>query len=286
MPWLATAAGLEHEARSRPARAKRRTWVAREDDTVIGWCEAELAWSTHSEDTADVWVFVRGDRRGRGLGAKLYELGERHLLGVGARELRTVVPDESGVRFAERLGFVRTREEVPSAVDPRTVDTSRLDALVEDLARQGFRLVPLAEAERRPHELHALYAAAAADMPEDHPETNIPYEEWVTETLGKPDLSRAGSFVFVHDERPVSLSFVDVDPVRALAEQELTGTAPDFRRRGLARAAKLSVVRWCAQQGIERLATSNDGENAGMLAINRELGFEPSQSWFSYIRRV
>ena len=260
--------------------------MAVEDDAVVGWIEAEFAWSTDSEDTADVWVFVGSPWRGRGHGAALYELGERHVLDEGARELRTVVVDEAGARFAERRGYLRAREEVPSAVDPRTVDTSRLDPLLTALAADGFLLVPLQEAERRPRELHALYAAAAADMPEDHPETNIPYDEWVEETLAKPELSREGSFVVVRDDQPVALSFVLVDPARSLAEQELTGTAPEFRRRGLARAAKLAVVRWCAEHGIERLTTSNDGENAGMLAINRELGFEPSQSWFAYLRRV
>ena len=63
-------------------------------------------------------------------------------------------------------------------------------------------------------------------------------------------------------------------------------TAPALRRRGLATVVKLAVARWCAEHGIERLTTSNDGENAGMLAINRELGFRPSQPWFSYLRRV
>ena len=200
--------------------------------------------------------------------------------------LRTIAVDDGGVRFAEAHGFTRARTEFPSAVDPRTVDTSRLDELVERLEADGFRLVPLSQAESRPRELHALYTAAAADVPEDDPETNVPYEEWLEDTLGKPDLSREGSVVVVHGDTPAALSLIEVDHVRRLADQELTGTAPAYRRRGLARAAKLAVVRWCAEQGIERLATSNDGENAGMLAINRELGFEPQPPWFTYRRRV
>ena len=34
-------------------------------------------------------------------------------------------------------------------------------------------------------------------------------------------------------------------------------------------------MRWCAEHGIERLATGNDATNAGMLAINDELGYRP-----------
>lgn len=272
--------------RSRPPRAKRRAWVALDDDEVVGWAEAEFAWSTDSDETADVWAYVGPPRRGRGCGAALYELGERHVIEQGARELRTIAVDEDGMRFAEHRGFIRSREEVPSVVDPRTIDTSRLDALLVELAADGFRLVTLREAARRPRELHALYAAVAADMPEDHPETNIGYEEWLEETLAKPELSREGSFVVLRENEPVALSFALVDPERSLAEHELTGTAPALRRRGLATVVKLAVARWCAEQGIVRLTTSNDGENAGMLAINRALGFQPARPWFAYRRRV
>jgi GNAT superfamily N-acetyltransferase len=272
--------------RSRPERARRRTWVAAEGDEIVGWCEAEFAWATEAEDTADVWAYVHPTRRRAGLGGQLHELGERVLRDDGALVLRTMAIDDDGVRFAEAQGFERTRTEYPSAVDPRTVDTSRLDELLERLGSEGYRLVPLGEAEARPRELHALYVAASADMPEDDPETNLPYEEWLEETLGKPDLSREGSVVVLHGELPVALSFIEVDHERRFADQELTGTAPAHRRRGLARAAKLAVVHWCAEQGIERLATANDGENAGMLAINRELGFRPQPPWFGYRRRV
>ena len=285
-PWLATAAGIEHEVRTRPARAKRRSWVAEEDGEIVGWGEAEFKWSTDAADAGEVWVFVRGDVRGRGIGTALYDGGAAHLSREGATELRGTVGDDAGRRFVEKRGYVKTRDEVVSSVDPRTVDTSRLGQERERLERDGFRLVTLGEAEQQPRALHALYAAAAVDMPADHPESNLPYEDWLAETLGKPDLSRDGSFVVLAGDRPVALSFVDVDLPRRFAEQELTGTAPDFRRRGLARVAKLAVASWAAASGIERLATSNDDENEGMLTINRELGFRPAETWSTYVLRM
>jgi GNAT superfamily N-acetyltransferase len=285
-PWLATPAGLDHEVRTRPARAKRRSWVAEENGEIVGWGEAEFEWWTEAADAAALWVFVREDARSRGIGTDLYDGAIAHLLREGAAEVRVITGDAAGERFVEKRGYVRSRDEVVSSVDPRTVDTSRLDEELARIERDELRLVTLAEAERRPRELHALYAAAASDMPADHPETNLPYDEWLPETLGKPDLSRNGSFVVLAGERPVALSFVDVDLPRRKAEQELTGTAPDFRRRGLARVAKLAVARWCAENGIERLSTSNDGENAGMLKINRELGFDSTETWTTYVLRV
>jgi len=37
------------------------------------------------------------------------------------------------------------------------------------------------------------------------------------------------------------------------------------------------VTRYAAQQGIPVVHTDNRADNAGMLAINRELGFQPGE---------
>jgi GNAT superfamily N-acetyltransferase len=187
----------------------------------------------------------------------------------GALELRSwSFPDSDG--FLERRGFRRTRAERMSTIDPRTVDRRALDQLPP-----GVRVVALRELEQRLPEVHAVYAEAAADMPADHSVTNVPYDEWLVETIGDPDLARDGSAVVLVDDRIAALSWLKVDRRRGLAEQELTGTARAYRRRGLARLAKLAVMRWAAANGITRVTTGNDAANAGMLAINHELGFRP-----------
>ena len=56
----------------------------------------------------------------------------------------------------------------------------------------------------------------------------------------------------------------------------MTGTAPDFRRRGLARLAKEATIRWAAEAGIRTIVTSNDTTNADMLALNEHLGYRAS----------
>jgi RimJ/RimL family protein N-acetyltransferase len=112
-------------------------------------------------------------------------------------------------------------------------------------------------------------------MPADHAASNIPYDEWVEETVGNPDLNRDASTVVLVDDRPAALSWLEVDTVHRVAQHDLTGTARAFRRRGLARLAKLAALRWCAQAGIARVTTGNDSTNVGMLAINDEVGFRP-----------
>jgi GNAT superfamily N-acetyltransferase len=279
-PWLETAAGLVHRLGALPARAQPARWVAEADGEVVAWGEAEFDWSSEAEQVGHVWVLVDPAHRGRGIGSRLFETAVDHLTSRGARELRTWSFEESAP-FLERRSFERRREERVSAVDPRTVDTSRLDEL-----EPGVRVVRLADLLDRLPEVYALYAEAAADMPADHAQTNFSYEEWLEETVANPTLSHEGSVVVLVDDRPAALSWVDVDFEHRKAEQELTGTAQAYRRRGLARLAKLAVLRWCAAEGIERLATGNDGENAGMLAINYELGFRPDAVETEWAKRL
>ena len=268
-PWLWTARGLRHRLHALPERAHRKAWVADVDGAIVGWGEAEFDWVAERDDIGTVWVLVASDHRGQGLGSELFARAAAHMEAHGAAELRTwSLPD--GDAFVEHRGFRRARVERISAVDPGTVDTSALDEIPD-----GVRVEPLDALLDRLPELHVLYAEAAADMPADHAESNIPYDEWVEETVGSPDLSREGSMVVLVDDRPAALSWLEVDEVNKVAQHDLTGTARAFRRRGLARIAKLAALRWSGQAGIKRITTGNDSTNVGMLAINDELGFRP-----------
>ncbi len=262
-----------------PPRAHRRLWVAEDDGRIVGWGEAEFDWATEAEDVAGLWAIVHPDHRRRGLGSALFERAAEHLTSHGARELRCWSEAESAP-FLERRGFTPGRSDRLSALDPRVVDTSRL-AMLPD----GVRIVSLAELLDRLPEVHALYTEAAADMPADNPEGNVSLDEWLAETIGSPDLDHELSVVVLVDDRPAALSWVNANRAHGLADHDLTGTARAYRRRGLARLAKLEVVRRCAEAGISRVMTENDSENAGMLAINDELGFAPYTVATEWVKR-
>jgi GNAT superfamily N-acetyltransferase len=286
LPMSTTAERLVHRMHSRPERAQHRAWVAEEEGEIVGWGQGRLEWAADVTDVGAVWVCVRPDRRRRGLGTALWERAESHLRSHGARELFTYVGDDpAGEHFVVGRGFEQAREDSLSALDPRTADTSSLAGLESALGARGLRAVPLSHVLDRPRELHELFVRVLADVPADHAATNMTYEAFVHRTLEDPELDREASYVVLDHDRPVAFAWLIVDREGRRAQSEMTGTLPDYRRRGLARLAKLATIRWCAEHGIERLLTGNDTTNAPMLALNRELGYRPLLTWTHYVRR-
>jgi GNAT superfamily N-acetyltransferase len=221
-----------------------------------------------------LWAGVCERARRLGLGRRLYDAAEAHLLARGAQKLETfAIAGSPGHAFAEARGFCQTRTELMLRLDPRTADISELARLEAAAAADGFRLAALREFADRPQDLHAVYAATAADIPGDDPEDSIPYEDWEKQDIHHPELSWDGSAVVVHEDRPVALAFILVNDEARVARNEMTGTLPDYRRRSLARLAKLATIRWARENGIHVMGAENDGQNTGMQALNESLGY-------------
>ena len=283
-PHPVTAEGVIHWRDGQPERAQARMWVGEESGRLVGWAEARIRWTTRVQDVGDVWAYVTPSERGRGIGTALLAQTEEYVLGLGAKILESWTYTSGGAALLERRGFRATGTEQMSVLDPRTVDLSSLQALEAENAAEGFRLVPLGEVLDQVEGLHRVYAAASMDVPEYFREDDVRLDEWKHETLEHPQLSREGSAIVLRGEQPVALAFLEVDEPAGVAANEMTGTLPEFRRRGLARLAKLATIRWAAEHGIQAVQTGNSHENPGILALNRSLGYEPVQTETHYVR--
>jgi GNAT superfamily N-acetyltransferase len=284
-PWVVTEHDVLHW-QDVPPRARRAAWVAVEDDEIVGVADAQARWEVSEEGVCELWAAVARARRGRGVGSRLFEAAWKHLREIGGRVAESWAEGEDGKSFLRSRGFEEVRQERISAVDPRGVDLSRLSELEAAKRTEGFRVVPLAEALDRPRELFTLYMAGEADIPGTFAEDNIAFEEWERETLGMPSLDPDGSSVVLHGDRPVAIAWLEVDREGKRANNEMTATHPDFRRRGLARLAKLASIRWAAEQGITSILTSNDRENPAMLALNDALGYRTHVMRGMFMRKV
>jgi GNAT superfamily N-acetyltransferase len=268
---IQTGPAIRHWIESMPERARFHSWQAEVDGEIVGWCSARLRWDLDADDIAGGWVGVAATHRGTGLGSELARLAEDHARGLGARTLLSFVREDDGASraFARRHGFREGRGDQSWALDVLRA------ALADPSVPQGVEVVRLGEVADRQRELFELFDAAHSDMPSDHTYT-LRFEEWLPEALGDPALDFEVSAVVLVDGRPASFAWINSDRGSGFGANEMTGTHPAFRRRGLARLAKETSIRWAADAGLRTLLTSNDEANADMLALNEHLGYRPT----------
>ncbi len=276
-----TPAGLRHWIESHPAEAAFRTFVAEAGGELAGFAFARINWTISPGDTAWVWAAVVPPARGRGIGSALADAATTHALSLDPAKLDTfAIADSPGERFARARGFRRTRTELLLALDLEGKEPPAAEP------PPGFTLAPLGGVRDRLPELHRVYAAAAADIPADDPEDAVSFADFERHVLGDPELDAEASTVVLHEGRPVSLAFVAFAPEVGVGRNEMTGTLPEFRGRGLARAAKAASVRAAKERGVRALTTENDSTNAAMLRLNRSLGYEARHTQAYLVRDI
>jgi len=98
------------------------------------------------------------------------------------------------------------------------------------------------------------------------------FDEWRAQTIDSPLIDLDASVVVFENDEPVALAWLYSDREGRRAEALMAATRRDRRGRGLATLAKIESAQRAAQLGT-RILTSNDLDDAPMLAINRKLGF-------------
>jgi GNAT superfamily N-acetyltransferase len=266
-----TGPAIRHWIDSQPDRAGMRAWTAVAEGEIVGWANARLRWSIDADDVAGGWVGVLPEHRRSGLGSRLFDLAENHARSLGARRFTSFAMEASddGRAFARRHGFVEGRREQYWELDIATAELRKASP------PPGAEVVRLRALLDRKRELFELYDAAHSDMPGDETWA-LDYEEWLPETLGDPTLDLELSAVVLVDARPAAFAWLNADRDAGWGENEMTGTRPEYRRRGLARLAKEQSIRWAGEAGLHTLFTSNDAMNADMLALNEHLGYRPT----------
>jgi GNAT superfamily N-acetyltransferase len=261
---------------SPPPGGERIFLLAESDGEVVGSVSAFRDSRSADPGFGRIGLHVHPDRRRRGIGAALLAEAVAHLRSVGVlRASGWVQPETAG--FARARGFEPSREMRFSALD--LTGFGDRPFLPAPPGIQAVRLREVTESK-----LYEADVAAATDEPGEAPPQPTPYPLWRYEIWDEPGLDRDASTAALADGEIVSFSLVLRDGDRMWSD--MTATVPEHRGRGLARLVKTAALRRAAVSGVRIAYTSNDEENAPMLAVNGRLGYRPVATQLSCLATI
>ena len=278
---LVTPASVAYDIAHAHPDARFQALIAEEDGEVLGTAQTGVVHDSPEPGQGYVNVYVHPERTRRGAGALLVRTAERHLAAAGVTRSFAWVLDAPGNRaFAERHGYRSSRTAHFLRLD---LANGKLPPLQDP--PPGVELRPASDYAADPRPLFDLDAEASSDEPSDVDYEFTDYEAWLRETWHHPLLSHELTTVAVVDGRPAAFSAARTDGGTRYGTV-MTGTARDFRGRGLAKLAKNDSLHRARAAGYTEALTGNDAGNGPMIAINNWFGYEICATEVRYVREL
>ncbi|WP_369032878.1 GNAT family N-acetyltransferase [Streptomyces adonidis] len=255
--------------------------VAEQDGEVIGTAQTAVVHDSPEPGQGFVNVYVHPERTGRGAGSLLVRTAERHLAAAGVTKSFAWVLDAPGNHaFAEHHGYRSSRSAHFLRLD---LAGGTLPPLQDP--PPGVELRTGADFAADPRPLFDLDAETTSDEPSDVDYEFTDYEAWLRETWHHPLLSHELTTIALVDGRPAAFSAARTDGATRYGTV-MTGTARDFRGRGLAKLAKNDSLHRARSAGYTEALTGNDAGNGPMIAINKWFGYEICATEVRYVREL
>ncbi|MGW4724513.1 N-acetyltransferase family protein [Streptomyces sp. NPDC004291] len=251
------------------------------DGEVVGTVQLRIAHDSPEPGVGSLNVYVDPAHQGRGAGTLLLRAAEEHLAAHGARTLYSWVLDAPEHRgWAERRGYSPSRSAHFLRLDLAGAVLPPLQA-----PPSGVELVTAEDFAADPRPLFELDAVTTADEPGDVSVAMDDYAHWRETTWEHPLLDRTLTTVAVVDGVPAAFSVAQTDGLGRY-NTGMTGTAPAFRGRGLAKLVKNASLHRAREAGCTEAFTGNDAGNGPMLAINRWFGYAIAATEVRHVRAL
>ncbi|MEU6219760.1 GNAT family N-acetyltransferase [Streptomyces sp. NPDC047022] len=280
---VSTGTSIAYAVRHTHPDAHYRPLLAVADGEPIATAQVGLVHDSPEPGNAYAHVHVDPDRTGTGLGAGslLVRTVEERLRALGATRVYSWVLDRPAcLSFAKKRGYRAGRSSHFLRLD---LANGTLPPLQEPAP--GVELRTAVDFADDPRPLFALDAEVVQDEPSDVEYQFTDYEAWLKETWHHPLLSRDLTSVAVVDGRPVAFSAARTDGAGRYGTA-MTGTARDFRGRGLAKLVKNHSLHRARAAGLTEAFTGNDTTNGPMLAINKWFGYEICATEVQHVREL
>jgi GNAT superfamily N-acetyltransferase len=197
---------------------------------------------------------------------------------IGVARLRANIKDD--IRMLERRGYREVRRGRQWELD-LTANRARLLASAEEgrdhMRKQRVSILTL-DRDTDPDRLTKLYELSIMgerDIPTTVPMHRMSYDEWHRLWFDNPGTRADRVWIAREGDAIVGLSAIEYPPTRGVPWTAFTTTARSVRGRGIARALKYETIAQAIALGAERIRTQNDGENAPILHLNAQMGYEP-----------
>lgn len=228
-----------------------------------------------------IYLIVREDVRGQGLGTKLYDHLFAQATDLKVLTLQARVRDtcEEGVRFATKRGFVVKKHSIEMMFDLKCWDETRIQPILAALGEQGFRFTNMAELGDTQDARRKLYAlnngAAATDPGSDGIPPWASFEEFERDVCNSSWYHPVSQIVAIDTKTGewAAMSAITVFKGADHAYNLFTGTDIRYRGRKLAQAVKSLALRKAREFDVDTVRTSHNSENEAMIAIDTRLGY-------------
>ena len=242
-------------------------FVARVDDEPVGCASCLVFPGTEGGSFAHADVSVLAENRRHGIGTALARAVSEHARKLGkiglTVEAREDTPEAS--TYLEKRGFVEVERQKALALQLAGLD------LPGPQPPTGVQIVTL---EHRPELDRAMYRVgleAGRDIPGLDSEHEPSFEQWRSFEIERP--SRKPEWIFVAVAGDDVVGYASLEGYGDVAVHGLTAVRRAWRRRGVARALKLSELRAAQAAGVRRVLTESEERNEPMRRLNESLGF-------------